>query len=136
MVLKNAQGQFFRLDWQKCTGAEEDRRRALPPGQYTLTAYWLVRRDQGIDWFLAGSSRNIRQITVQAGESQPVALEERINLVWKARAGSGTVNVQAGISGEPHCGLSIYRDGKRIPLRFRITDAQGKELASGRLDYG
>ncbi len=40
------------------------------------------------------------------------------------------------ISGSGHAGMSIYRDGKRIPVSFRISDAAGKVVQEGPITYG
>jgi hypothetical protein len=33
-------------------------------------------------------------------------------------------------------GLSVYQDGKRIPLRYRLEGPGGAEVAAGTLNYG
>ena len=135
LFLKNGAGEYFRLEWAK--GAPADRRRALPAGDYTLTHYRIVRRDEkGSEWFIAATSRAIRKLTVKAGEELRVELTEFIGLNFRARvAGNGAV-IQSGLSGEPCAGLSIYRDCKRIDLGYKIIDPAGKELAAGMLEYG
>ena len=134
VLLKDKDGTFYRLGWKK---ADADRRRALPAGDYVMTGYTLVRPDgQGKEWFLGASGKMIRKLTVRAGEEQPLTLQEFVHMHCRAVPQEGGVQVQGVVKGEHHCGVSIYRDGKRIPLGYRVTDAQGKEVAAGSLEYG
>ena len=134
MLLKNKDGDFFRVAWKK---DDTDRRRALPPGDYVMTGYTLVRRDaDGKDWYLGASGRAIRKLSVRAGEEKRIALEETIHLQCRTRLNDDGIQVQMVVHGEHHSGLTIYRDGKRILFGYRLTDAKGKELAKGQLEYG
>ena len=54
----------------------------------------------------------------------------------KAFPAKGGVNVQAGITGHAHMGLSVYQDGARIPLRYRLEGRDGAQVAAGVLTYG
>ncbi len=102
-----------------------------------MTGYTLVRRDaEGRDWHLGASGRAIRKLTVRAGEEKRVGLDEAISLQCRTRRTDDGVQVQMAIHGEHHCGLTVYRDGKRILVGYRLTDAQGKELVKGQLEYG
>ncbi len=142
LLLKNEHGQFFRLAWEKgdlvsSDNAAQDRRRALPPAVYTLTGYRIVRRDdKGSVWFVSATAQAIRRLTVSAGEEQKVSVDETILMQCKALPGDGNVTIQMMIQGEHHSGLTIYRDGKRIPMQYRMTDAQGKDITSGTMNYG
>jgi hypothetical protein len=33
-------------------------------------------------------------------------------------------------------GLSIYRDGRRVPITFELQDERGRALESGKIEYG
>ncbi len=134
LLLKDRDGAHFRVGWQK---DDADRRRVLPPGEYTLTGYTLVRRDpQGKEWFVGASGKRIRKLTVRAGEEQKVALDEAVFMQCRPVLGKGQVQVQMILQGEHHSGLTLYRDGKRVLVGYRLTDGQGKEVASGQLEYG
>jgi hypothetical protein len=41
-----------------------------------------------------------------------------------------------GVQGDGHAGLSIFKDGKRIALAYRVLDARDHELVAGELRYG
>lgn len=146
LLLKNEHDEYVRLEWPVMDRrsdrasrprAAHDTRRPLPPGKYTLTNYRIARRGHdGRDWFISATGKNIRQLEVTAGQEQRVELRAEIGMNCRTRPTSQGVDVQVTIMGEHHAGLTIYRDGKRIPLEFVVTDADGKELASGPLKYG
>lgn len=145
LVLKNESGEYFRLEWPRTDRAaskKTDRpvavvRRPLPPGKYTMTNYRVARRDKdGREWFISATGKNIRQIEVVAGQTQRLDLKLEIGMNCRAKPTASGVDVQAMIMGEHHAGLTIYRDGKRMPMEFVIVDSDGKELASGPMSYG
>lgn len=143
LLLKNKDGAFFRLVWQKkesgspAATVANDQRRALPPGDYTLTGYTIVRRDdQKKEWFLWATGRAIGKLTVRAGKEQQVRVDETIQARFTARSGVDSVLIQVAVSGEHHSGLSIFREGQRIPIHYHIASAQGQELATGTVEYG
>src|SRR5688572_15185986 len=63
LFLKCTAGDHYRLEWPKqppapaadsAPQAVPNRRRALPPGDYTLTGYRVVRRDaRAVEWFIS-----------------------------------------------------------------------------------
>lgn len=146
VLLRNTDGLFVRLDWPASERRRDgdakpqtkhDGRRPLPPGKYTLTNYRIVRRDHdGREWFVSATGKNIRQIEVVAGQTHRFELKPEIAMNCSVKPMASGVGVQAMIMGEHHAGLTIYRDGKRIPMEFVIVDADGKELASGPMNYG
>lgn len=133
-LLKSKEGVYYRLSWQK---DDADRRRAVPPGEYTMTGYTLVRKDtQGKEWYLGASGKMIRKLTIAAGEEQKLALQEFIQMQCRTRLQPDKLQVQMVIQGEHHAGLTLYRDGKRVLVGYRVTDSQGKPVAKGQLEYG
>jgi hypothetical protein len=146
LFLKNAMGEHYRLEWAKeprtsAAGSAPkdvaDRRRALPPGEYTLTCYRVVRRDaQGGEWFISATGHHIRRLVVRAGEEQKIQVDETVRVTGRALPKDGEISIQLKIAGEHGSGLTIYRDGKRIDIGYRVLDGQSKELGRGTLDYG
>ena len=112
--------------------------RALPAGKYTLTEYRIVRRDsQGRWWFIAASSANgIRQLQIQAGRRERVDVSDAIHVQCSTRLGKMGVMIGAAIQGEGRSGLSIYREGKKIPIHYTVQSALGEVLAAGPMQYG
>ncbi len=134
VLVKDAAGKHYRLVWR---AQDKDRRRGLPPGAYTLTHFDIVRRDEHkTEWFISGSGAALAKLKVAAGQDQTLGADDAVMIQCKAKPSAGTVDIQATVMDGHHHGLSIYRDGKRIPLKYRVADARGKELATGELEYG
>jgi hypothetical protein len=138
LFLASTSGEYYRLEWQNPTlPPRPDRRRALPPGEYTLTGYRVLRRDaKGAEWFLSATGPAIRRLVVRGGEEQRVRVDETIRLTGTAHPEGGGVEIQLMIAGEKGSGLTLYRDGKRIDIGYRLADARKQELARGALKYG
>ena len=146
VLLRNPDGAYVRLDWQRRDrggsgstngAAEADRRRPLTAGKYALTNYRITRRDaEGHEWFISATGKMIRQIEVVAGQEQRMEVKAEIAMNCRARPIREGIDVQVTIVGEHHAGLTIYRDGQRIPLGFVVRDADGKELTTSPMKYG
>jgi hypothetical protein len=44
--------------------------------------------------------------------------------------------VQSNVQGLHGAGMTIYRNGKRIPMAYKITDSDGKLIESKGMNYG
>jgi hypothetical protein len=132
ILLVDSRERAFRVSWE----AESDRtelRRALPPGDYRMVGYRLTRKAaSGETWWASASAQPIRLLTLRAGETTAVAIDPKV--LVRARQSRTTVNVD--VRGENRSGLSLYRDGRRIELRFRLLDPEGTARASGTIHYG
>lgn len=131
LYLVDETGQSFRLSW---TGQEDGDARALalPAGEYVLKTYRIVR-DRGDErWHVSATKESIQEVEVRAGENTVVEIDDSIRVSSKLAIGQA----QMMIAGEHGAGLSIYRDGKRIPIEFRVVDEKGALLASGHMRYG
>jgi hypothetical protein len=143
LFVRNEDGKYFRLQWNspkksKADGkTKQDMRRALPAGKYTLTGYRLERHDdQGRAWFVSSTSgHGIRKFEIRAGESQRITVPHAITFNCRTRVKDTGVQVMMGIQGAPHAGLSIYCDGRRIPIRYLVSSGD-KVLADGVMKYG
>ena len=135
LLLKNEHGHFYRLSWE---GERDGKKpRALPPGSYTLTGYRLIRKDsEGRQWFVSATSHGIRKLEVRPGEEQKVAIDDTIRIQKALLPAGDRADLRMMIQGEHQSGLSIYRDGKRIPIAYRVTDGRGAVLAQGSMTYG
>ena len=145
LMLKDADGRHVRLSWENGETKKDseqvdsnDRLRALPPGTYTLTGYRILRLDKhGKPWFIsATSARGIRKLTVREGQVSRVQLSDAIHVQCRIQPTDEGIRVLAGVQGEHHSGLSIYRDGKRIAIRYVVRGADGERLATGKMEYG
>jgi hypothetical protein len=131
LFLTNADGFAFRLSW---TGDEEtdERARALPAGEYVLKTYRVLREDDDAQWHISATSPAIQKIEVSAGANTEVEIDDAIRIRSHLNGGRAQMMIQ----GEHGAGLSIYRDGKRIPIDFRVVDDDGSVITSGHMRYG
>ncbi|MFT7667537.1 MAG: hypothetical protein ACI8X5_000216 [Planctomycetota bacterium] len=133
VVLKNSGGKLYRLLWNEVAATSKDRRRGVPAGDYTMVGYRLNKRDnEGKRWDLSATHAKLRKITVEAGVQLELDISETITI--KHRLSPGIVDLAVG--GVAPAGLTIYREGKRIPIQFELLDETGKVHTKGRFNYG
>ena len=141
LFLKDRHGKVIRLAWEPVGEAEPapgvSAVRPLPPGSYTLTGYRIVRRDdQGTPWFISAiSAHGMRKIEIKPGQTQTININPGV-LVRTSPGRNAGVPVTMAILGQQHAGLSIYKNGKRIPINYSITSPGGKLLETGKMKYG
>lgn len=132
LLLRGEDGHVVRLSWEE-RGTDADRRRALPAGKYALVGYRLIRADEhGVPWHVSAGGKTIRELELAASSEQGVEIDPAILMAPNVKHEDFGVSVQ----GESGAGLTIYKDGKRIPLGYRRLDAHGKPLAEGKINYG
>ena len=132
-----------RLEWNgDDRPSDRDRTaglRALKPGRYSVTGYRISRtNDKGEDWFISGIlPRHGRAIQVTPGKIIRLAFTPDITIACRGHAApDGRFAVRAMIAGKDRSGLSIYRNGKRISMAYKISAADGEKLEAGKMNYG
>jgi len=131
VFLEDRLGQAYRVSWD---GTEDHaaRRRSLPAGEYKLRTY-RVLRDRGPQaWHTSATAPRIQWVVIKAGEPTQLEINPRV----KIRAKLHGSRAQMSITGHEKAGLSVYLDGKRIPIGYRLVSANGDEEASGSMNYG
>lgn len=114
------------------------RQRALGAGVYTIIGYRVIRRDKvGRKWFVSATApRGIRKFAVVAGKQKTLAIDELVTIDCSARRTKMGLRILVTVFGEIESGLSIYREGRRIPIEYRVLDAAGGVIARGGMEYG
>ena len=132
--MRDAHQREIRLSWDKKGQAGETR--ALAPGTYTVVGYRAVKKsDDGTEWMITATSIDFATLVVKSGEIATVPVPKKILQSGRlARHGSNT-NVNMALT-YGRGGVTIYQNGKRIPMPFRVVDASGKTVGSGTIDYG
>ena len=137
LLLEGAGGKKLRLVWEKPKQKKIDRRRALPPGKYRIRNYTLSKQDKaGTRWLVSATGHSIRQILIKKGRTTPVNIGQMIYLKPRAKFRGRNLHVGIAVQGDHHSGLTIYKAGKRIPIKYSISDSKNRELTSGVLKYG
>lgn len=145
-ILKDDHGDHFRLVWADSAVRQPDRtkdnaatdaRRPLAPGSYSVVSYRIVRRDdQGTEWFISASGQPVGKLRVTSGAEVRLDIKAEISMECRVKSTGQGVNVQAMIAGAHKAGLTIYRDGTRVPMSYAIRDSDGREIASGPMGFG
>jgi hypothetical protein len=132
LILRRADGRLFRLSWQE-DGVADDPRRALPPGKYALVGYRLLADDsQERTWHVSVSAPKIRELELESGKSLRVEIDPAIRIAQRVHAG----RLQVSIQGEREAGLSIYKEGRRIPIGYEVRGPGGGVESAGKIRYG
>ena len=110
----------------------------MPAGTYTLTGYRIVRSDEdGNQWHTSSILAHYDQhkIKIVRGEELELKIDPAIEVSCAADATSKFI-VRSWFKGMHGAGLTIYKNGSRIPLGYKITSPDGKPLESKAMKYG
>lgn len=134
LFLTDEEGQIFRLSWEQRQGevTPKDRRRALPSGEYRLTSYRILDRSTEDMWHIAATAKRIVDVKIVSGETEEIEIDRSIKL--GQRFGQGMIFMS--VQGMKKAGLSIYKNERRIPMGWQLNDRDGKEVQSGKINYG
>lgn len=131
--LKGHGDRRLRLRWEP----KGDRERALPAGTYEVTGYRHVATGQdGAEWIWSTTAPVYRELTVKAG--QTVHLDVRRKIVIEARAFTKKERQRVALvfRAEQRLGNTLYRNGKRIHIRWQCLDEHDHVLSEGKMRYG
>ncbi|MHC4407516.1 MAG: hypothetical protein ACYS0E_05590 [Planctomycetota bacterium] len=123
--------RLVTLHWTK---DDKDRRRRLPAGEYLLRTTRLEREKEGAWWFL--SSTGPAKQKVRVAKRTKLKIDDTVHFRSIARRRGSKLQLGFGITTKDKRGLSVYRDGKRVPVKYKLFDKKGKVLASGTMNYG
>ena len=133
-VLAGRGGDALLLVW-KAAGEV-----SLPVGRYRVRTTRVERTVKGEHWFLSSSGPKGeaagKQIKLHSGKNT-IDLGDEVRFKGLVRGWRGTkLLLGFGIRGKDGRGLSVYRQDKRVPVRFRVLDKRGKTLKEGTMNYG
>ncbi len=130
VVLSGKQG-LVRLTWKK-----GQREHYLSPGDYRIRNLRVVEKKGKETWFLSSTQPRGRALQVEAGSPLHLRLTRGILFGGKARWKGRELMLGFGLRDSQGRGLSIYRNGKRVPIRYELLSSSGKRLQSGEMNYG
>jgi hypothetical protein len=117
-----------RLTW---AAKDRARGRHLPAGDYTLAGYRIVKGT----WHLSATGGQTK-LQIKEGKTTKLTLDSSIRIKVHARRKGRGLSLGMGIRGDKKCGLSIYREGKRIPVEYQLLFSGERPPASGAMNYG
>ena len=121
------------IHWKK---GDEDRSRGLPPGNYRLRTVRIEREHKGVHWFLSATSQPRKPIEFESDEKVKLDVADTVHFKGKVKRMGRKLQLNFGLQSETHQGLSIYENGKRVPVTYKLLSAKGKVLATGKMNYG
>ena len=134
LQLKGDKLARVRLRWG---AADEERSRPLPVGTWQVTGYRQIAvGEDGTEWIWSTTSPGYREIEVKAGDTVQVEVRDWIGLNTRAVFKKGKHRVGLVFMAEKKLGNTLYRDGKRISIRWQCLDDEGEVLDEGPMRYG
>lgn len=122
------------LAWKK---GDDSRRRALPAGSYRLRTTRVERVDKdGTRWFVSLSGPGGRKLRIATGKTNRLVIDTAVHFKGKVKRRGHRLQLAMAITGANGRGLSIYKNGKRVAVDYKLLDAKGRVLARGRMNYG
>lgn len=118
------------------TSADKDRTRMLPPGDYKVRTTRVVREQKGVHWFTSSTAQPGRALKLKAGGKLGIEIDPSVHFVCHVKRRGDRLQLGFGVKGSDGRGLSVYRDGKRVPVTYKVLSKKGKVLASGTMNYG
>jgi len=134
LMFRDAAGNIVRVPWES-TGQKgvPKGKLAVPEGEYTLTSYRIVDRSrEGEVWHVSATAKSIQEVSVVAGETVKVELDKTVHVKQRFKRGS----IGMTITGMSAAGLSIYKNGKRIPMGWKLVTEKDEAVIHGKINYG
>lgn len=135
VLIVDASGKIFRLSWEDEN--QKERKRFLPPGKYAVRGYRLYRSDKsGKEWIVSASGDRIKELTIEPHKETKLQIDESIEFGSGTRASANKLDLMMHFWGENKSGATVYANGKRISVLYRVLNARSEEIASGKMNYG
>jgi hypothetical protein len=132
-VLTGAGGSLT-LQWP---AGDDQAPRAVPAGDWHVRTVRIERSHQGTPWFLSMTAPDgKKKLRVEADRPAQVAAEASVHFNGRAERKGEGLQLSFVVTSADHRGLSVYRDGERIAVRYRVLAEDGTVLASGTMNYG
>jgi len=111
--------------------------RALPAGTWRVRTTRIERVTKaGEHWFVSSTSPHGQELELENGKTAKLEVSPVVMFAAKAQRQGRTLQLGFAITGKDRRGLSVYRNKKRVPVRYEVTDKDGNVLSSGRMNYG
>jgi len=130
-VVLAGEGGLVRLTWKK-----DQRAHYLAPGPYRIRNARIVEKKGKDTWFLSSTEPRGPVLQVEGGSPLHLRLTRRIVFGGKAHWKGRELFLGFSLRDAKGRGLSIYRNGKRVPIRYELLSAEGRRLKSGKMNYG
>jgi len=119
-------------------GESGPRARHLRPGSYRLRTIRIEREHEGKHWFISSTGPAGKPRELAAGKALRIDASAEVHFEGVVRRKGKGKELQLGFSIKSAAGrgLSVYRDGKRVPVTYELLARDGKVVVSGPMTYG
>lgn len=88
-------------------------------------------------WFLSATAVSGESLELRSGKRTELAIEPSVTASLTAQRDGRAALLSLSAHGPlASPAITIYRGGKRVPLRYEVLDARGRILAGGDMQYG
>lgn len=101
-----------------------------PPGTYRVRATWIARGD-----FLISAAAG-PEPTLTVKDRAELKVDETVRFGGHAKRQGGKLDLGFSITGSDGRGLTVYKDGTRVPVTYKVLAKDGEVLAQGTMNYG
>ncbi len=132
VTLAGPDGDLSLLNGARCIS-----RWALPPGTYRLRDSRVEAELDGVWWFLASSAGpGQKSFDLTAGSATKLDPGVEVHFAPTVKRQADGLFLAFGLQAADKRGLSIFRDGQRIVVRYQLLGADGGVLSEGPFKYG
>jgi len=122
-----------RLVWKK---DDSGNARWVPPGQYQLRNYTIVKRKDDQTWTVSGSGGKPPMVEIRPGKTTILKIDNTIKAGCVAKIKDDAVAVGTCPAGNANAGVTVIKGEARAEFRGTLLDARGRELGSGSMSFG
>jgi len=125
--------RLLRVVWP--LGAR-DQRRVLPPGKYRLRELRIERKKGEAIWFVSSSGPPYQPLQVSAKGLTKLTIDDGLVCKLNVKPKGEKLTIGFKMRAERGHNITLFKNGKRVVLTYRVLDAKGKQLAQGTMNYG
>jgi hypothetical protein len=114
----------------------KDLRRVVAPGSYTIRELRIERMHEGAYWFLSSSGPPYQKVEIAKKGSSSLDISDALACTTDAKLDGRRLVFNFSMHAKRGHGITIFKDGKRVPVTYRVLDKDGKEIVAGKMDYG
>lgn len=134
-VVLSSRTESVALSWKE---GEADRRRGVPAGTWRWRSTRIERTRDGEAWVCSACLGRGAELRLGPVADPPLQLaaEGKVAFRGNAKRDGGALQLGFELRDEGGNGVSVYRKGRRIEIRWRLLAKDGKEIAAGPMHYG
>lgn len=107
----------------------------LNEGTYKVLNVRTVKKDKnGVSWVLSATKPSGIPLEIKKSEVTTLEFKPKLEIDLRARRLRGGISINVGMSVDG-AGATVFKDGEKVPVRYKVFSKDGKELTSGTMTY-